>query len=714
MRDESKTKEQLINELVCAVLRGVRCSTEPVKSNHFLVRLILAAMTVSMMLVAAPILAEGVQQPESPRIIVGGDYDYPPYGFLDENGEPAGYNVELTRAIAEVMGLDVEIRLGPWGEIREALEAGEIDAIHGMFYSEERDEVVDFSLPHTIVYHAIFARRGAPAIESEEELCGQEIIVMRGDIMHDHVLGHGLSDDPVLVETQADALRLLASGEHDCALVAKLPGLYWVRELKLSNVVTVGPPVRPSEYCYAVREGDAALLARFSEGLDILEETGRYHEIYDEWLGVLEPQGVSAGVILKYAAFVLLPLLVLLMGTGLWSWSLRRRVARRTEELKREITERKRVEEALQRSQYLLQATGRMAQVGGWEIDLETQELTWTEEVYRIHQVDLNYKPIVEEAINFYAPESRPLIEQAVQRAIEDGEPFDLELQLVTAKGDLIWVHAIGEAHQRGGKAVKVWGTFQDINTRKRAEEEREALIRELEAKNAELERFTYTVSHDLKSPLITIKGFLGLLERHAATGDTERLSADVTRISNAADRMQTLLGELLELSRIGRLVNPPEEISLGKLVHEVVYLLAGRLTERDVQVEIADDLPVVYGDRPRIREVLENLVDNAVKFMGAQPHPRVEIGVRADKQHPRDGDETVVYVRDNGIGIDPRYHERVFGLFEKLDPETAGTGVGLAIVKRIVEVHGGRVWVESEGAGQGSTFCFTLPGSET
>lgn len=714
MRDESKTKAQLINGLVYAVLRGVRYSTEPVKSNHFLVRLILAAMTVSMMLVAAPILAEGVQQPESPRIIVGGDYDYPPYGFLDENGEPAGYNVELTRAIAEVMGLDVEIRLGPWGEIREALEAGEIDAIHGMFYSEERDQVVDFSPPHTIVHHAIFARRGSPAVESVEELRGKDIIVMRGDIMHDYVLEHSLSDDPVLVETQADALRLLASGEHDCALVAKLPGLYWVRELQLSNIVTVGPPIRPSEYCYAVREGDAALLARFSEGLAILKETGRYHEIYDEWLGVLEPQGVSAGVILKYAAFVLLPLLVLLMGTGLWSWSLRRRVTRRTEELEREITERKRAEEALQRSQYLLQATGRMTQVGGWEIDLETQELTWTEEVYRIHQVDLNYKPTVTEAINFYAPESRPLIEQAVQRAIEDGEPFDLELQLVTAKGDLIWVHAIGEAHQRGGNAIKVSGTFQDINMRKQAEEEREILIRELEAKNAELERFTYTVSHDLKSPLITIKGFLGLLERDAAAGDTERLSADVTRISNAADRMQTLLEELLELSRIGRLVNPPEEVLLGELVHEAVYLVSGRLAEQDVQVEIADDLPVVYADRPRIREVLENLVDNAVKFMGDQPHPRVEIGVRADKQHPRDKDETVVYVQDNGMGIDPRYHERVFDLFDKLDPKTEGTGVGLAIVKRIVEVHGGRVWVESEGAGQGSTFCFTLPGSET
>ena len=160
MKDQGKTKEQLI---------FLRC-------------LILAVMMVSMMLLVAPVLADQEQRPESPsatlrtgsRIIVGGDYNYPPYEFLDENGEPTGYSVELTRAIAEVMGLEVEIRLGPWGEIREALETGEIDAIHGMFYSEERDKVVDFSPPHTIVHHAIFARQGSPAIYYGEGIAGTE------------------------------------------------------------------------------------------------------------------------------------------------------------------------------------------------------------------------------------------------------------------------------------------------------------------------------------------------------------------------------------------------------------------------------------------------------------------------------------------------------------------------------------------------------------
>jgi light-regulated signal transduction histidine kinase (bacteriophytochrome) len=242
-----------------------------------------------------------------------------------------------------------------------------------------------------------------------------------------------------------------------------------------------------------------------------------------------------------------------------------------------------------------------------------------------------------------------------------------------------------------------------EIIERQRIEAERERLLTEQEARNAEMERFTYTVSHDLKSPLITICGFLGLLEQDAIRGDVERMQTDITYIHTAAATMQRLLDELLELSRIGRVVHPLTEISLSALAHEAVTLVGGQIAARGVQVHIAPDLPVVVGDRSRLLEVLQNLVDNAVKFMGTQPTPRIEIGFREEEK------ETVYYVQDNGVGIDPRYHEKVFGLFERLEPEGDGTGIGLALVKRIIEVHGGRIWVESAGQGCGSKFCFTL-----
>lgn len=239
-------------------------------------------------------------------------------------------------------------------------------------------------------------------------------------------------------------------------------------------------------------------------------------------------------------------------------------------------------------------------------------------------------------------------------------------------------------------------------NAQQQAETEREVLIADLEAKNAELERFTYTVSHDLKSPLVTVKGFLGLLQNDIAQGQLDRAQEDIGWIQEAAVKMGLMLDELLELSRIGRLVNEPQAVLFNELAEEAVKLVSGRIAERGVQVEIAPELPTVVVDRARLVEVLQNLVDNAVKFMGNQSHPLIIIGAR------QNGTETVLFVQDNGMGIDPQYHDQVFTLFHRLDTSVEGTGIGLALAQRIVEVHGGRLWVES-AVGKGATFCFTL-----
>lgn len=273
--------------------------------------------------------------------------------------------------------------------------------------------------------------------------------------------------------------------------------------------------------------------------------------------------------------------------------------------------------------------------------------------------------------------------------------------------GSTIWtstnIQAIRDA---AGNILYYEGTVEDITPRKKVEAERESLIEELAAKNAELERFTYTVSHDLKSPLVTINGFLGYLEQDAASGNMDRFKADSQRIHDAVDKMQGMLGELLELSRIGRLVNEPEIIPFRELVQSAKELVQGQIEAGGITLSLQPSLPTVYGDRQRLTEVLQNLLDNASKFMGDQVNPRIEIG-----QNGREDGKVVFYVRDNGIGIEPDYHEHIFGLFNKLNSKAEGTGIGLALVKRIIEVHGGRIWVESE-VGAGSTFLFTLPQS--
>jgi PAS domain S-box-containing protein len=249
-----------------------------------------------------------------------------------------------------------------------------------------------------------------------------------------------------------------------------------------------------------------------------------------------------------------------------------------------------------------------------------------------------------------------------------------------------------------GAVIGRVW-SFRDITGRKRQE-------RELSEKSVELERFTYTVSHDLKSPLVTVKTFLGYLEQDLLNPDAERIKQDVGYMRTAADKMGHLLDELLNLARVGRKSNPPVRVTFQELAREAVGLVAGRISTSGAEVQVADAAVVLEGDRPRLVEIWQNLVENACKFMADQPQPRVEIGVE------QRGAETVFFVRDNGAGIDPRYHEKVFSLFEKLNPKIEGTGMGLALVKRVVELYKGRIWVESGGLGRGANFLFTLPGA--
>jgi signal transduction histidine kinase len=335
-----------------------------------LTRGILRLMTVLLLLLpispALPGLALAAEGPsQAPAaIMVGGDRDYPPYEFLDKEGHPSGYNVELTRAIADVMGMKVEFRLGTWSMMRSALQNGTVDVLQGMSYSEDRLSEVDFSLPHTIVNHAVFARKDSHTVNTLEDLEGKLVAVHRGGIMHDYLIKKGFTGKLVLTDTPADALRQTAAGKTDYAIVAIVPGMYIIRELKLTNLIPVVRNVATHRYCYAVDKGNDELISRFNEGLAILKKTGQQQAIYEKWLGVLDPTPVAMWTIVKYAAIVVVPLVLLLGGIALWSRTLHHEVALRTADLTREIAERRHAEEELLLNQQQLLQADKMAALG--------------------------------------------------------------------------------------------------------------------------------------------------------------------------------------------------------------------------------------------------------------------------------------------------------------------------------------------------------------
>jgi len=315
-------------------------------------------------------------------------------------------------------------------------------------------------------------------------------------------------------------------------------------------------------------------------------------------------------------------------------------------------------------------------------------------------------------------------------------DSFDAEYRVVHPDGKVAWIRERSKSRLKENGRVKLTlGVSQDITEKKNYEQslqdardllevtvaertrqladtvqqlqqeiaERETVSSELENKNAELERFAYTVSHDLKTPLVTIKGFLGLLDKDLVAQDTDRVAMDIEKINVAADTMVQLLEELLELSRIGRVVGEPVTCRMTEIAHHAMRMTEARIVERGIEIEI-EDMPAVRGDKTRLVEVYQNLIENAIKFMGDQQSPRIHVG---SKQ--QDG-KTCFSVSDNGIGIADEYHDLVFELFERLGQEVEGTGVGLALVKRIVEVHGGEIWVESDGLDHGCSILFTLP----
>jgi ABC-type amino acid transport substrate-binding protein/nitrogen-specific signal transduction histidine kinase len=520
------------------------------------------------------------------RVVVGGDGDYPPYEFLDRNGQPAGLNVDLTRAIARQLGIEVDIRLGEWNAIRKGLEDGEIDLVQGMFYSSARDKTYDFSPPHSVVAHTIAFRKGSPVPTDLASLSGLSVLVMTGDVMEDLAREAGLSAGLVRVGSQEEALRRLASGEHDCALVATVPALYWIEQHGWKNLRLAESPVLSAEYGYASLPGSSGLLSSMSEGLAAIRATGEYRAIRSRWLGPYEAQPALATLV-RWVLLAVLPLVALLAGAVLWSRSLRRQVNERTRELSR--------------------------------------------------------------------------------------------------KGELL------EA-----EAEKV----RSLN----AELENRVLARtaELEAAVREMEAFSYSVAHDLRAPVRAIDGFTAILladHDHALDEEGRRV---LGRVRHGSRRMGQLIDDLLSFSRASRTGMTIGPIDLDQLVRAVVADREAEAARAGVEVRVSP-LPPATGDEGLLRVVVENLVSNAIKFSGGRPGARVEIGAE---------DGGAYFVRDNGVGFEPEFAHKLFEVFQRLHgpDEFEGTGIGLALVKRIVERHGGHVWAEGR-PGQGATFRFTLGG---
>jgi len=369
-----------------------------------------------------------------------------------------------------------------------------------------------------------------------------------------------------------------------------------------------------------------------------------------------------------------------------------------------DITERKKAEELLDKS-------NRLARIGNWEVDLENEIVYWSVVTKEIHETEPDYVPDLSKGLNFYKEGvNRTRITQCVENCINRGEPWDEELQIVTLKGNLKWVRTIGKGEFRDGKCSRIYGSFQDITERKNQEELLLALneslknyTKELERSNEELEQFAFITSHDLQEPLRMISSFMDQLRRKYGDQLDDKALQYIYFATDGAKRMKQIILDLLEYSRAGKPIDSIEKVDLNQLLSEFKQLRRKIISEKAVTIATSE-LPTINSYKVAITQVLHALLDNAIKYSKEGNAPHIEINTTESM------DEWRFSIKDNGIGIDSEFFDKIFIIFQRLHNrnEYDGTGIGLSIAKKHVEFLGGRIWVESN-LREGSTFYFTI-----
>jgi PAS domain S-box-containing protein len=372
-----------------------------------------------------------------------------------------------------------------------------------------------------------------------------------------------------------------------------------------------------------------------------------------------------------------------------------------------DLTGHKREEERLRRSEAMMVDTQGVAHLGVWEWDITQPHAVWSPELYRIYGLDPEaHAPTYEDYLGRVHPDDRQRVKEATENVFQHLQPYSHDERIHRADGTLRYLHTWAfPVLDDAGRLVRLTGVCQDITDRKQAENALAEHAAELARSNARLEQFARVIAHDLQEPLRAIASFAQLLavENRGRLGDFS--DEAIEYIVDGVHRMKQLIADLLEYSRITGLDKRRQPVALADVLNRVKEELSPQIIEAGAIVE-AGPLPAVVADPLQLQTVLGHLVANAIRFRGNRK-PRIGISATTTAGLV----ETVV--RDNGRGIDPRHHERIFAIFQRLDPKAPGTGIGLALCKDIIERHGGRIWVQSQ-PGQGSAFHFTLPAAES
>ncbi|WP_176793346.1 transporter substrate-binding domain-containing protein [Rhodospira trueperi] len=632
---------------------------------------------------------------------VGSELDYPPFAMVDDSGAPTGFSVDLFRAVAEVMDLDVTFTVGPWNELLEDLRAGRLDALPFVGIFPDRDEYLDFSVPVVVTHGAAFRRDDGPRIESDDDLADLRVAVMRDDVGHEYARSRPWGGDVETFDSLGAAFDCLAAAACDVVVAPRLQGLLLIKERDLDGIAPASLTLEGFSlaYAFAVRAGDAGLLAKLNGGLAIVAADGTLERLHRTWLPEIESRRViPVEVLLPYAtgglAVFLLVVTVLYVrqrratgladtrGRSLWRQAehLRQLAARLDDERAR--AEQARAEaDALIRVMpdlfFRLDAEGRF-------VDLHDPD--------GLALRDLDH--LRGQSLEAALPEDvAQAAREALMRMHETGEaqPLDYALDLLDGKTHNFQAR-LAPMEDGGSLAV-----IRDVTEERQREADVRRAAGAMATVSAAKSRFLATLSHELRTPLNAILGFSEVLSQEMfgpLGSDQYRQYAKDVHVSGQA--LLRLVDDLMDITRIdsGRLALHETAVDLGAVVSSKVAVLTGLASANRTEIRvIAPDHPVrLWADEGQVQRMVVNLLSNAVKFTEAGT---VEVSI---EDQPDAG--VALVVADTGIGMSPDQVANLGDPFYQTSPDVArgsgGYGLGIALVKEMITLHGGRLDHES------------------
>ncbi|MBL4901379.1 MAG: transporter substrate-binding domain-containing protein [Desulfocapsa sp.] len=678
--------------------------------NSFFYRSLFHIIFFIVLCISTTSVASPNQASQEKTLLIGTNKDFAPFEFINSKGVPDGFTIDLMSAVAKQQGLSIKFMPDTWSNVRRDLKDRKIDAVTGMMYSKARDTIYDFSVPNVIIPYILIKRKGTQ-IQSLDDVKEQEIIVVENVYAHDWLLENKITNSIITVKSPTEALRLLASGKHDCVIIPRLHGLDLIDDLKINNIESTGPPILAHKLSFAVIEDNYELLAKLNEGIFALHQTGEYDEIYLKWFSVTK-QSKQIRKITKYVLLFFALIILLLLMVLFWNWLLKRAVHRKTEELCQNEARMKQIVEGIPIPTYVVDENRKVTH---WNRACElltgktADQIVGTKNYYKAFYanktysiVDLLLDNVLTKRVQQH--DSTTYRESSVLKGAYETELYFSDLGV---DGKWLYGTAVLLRDETGdiNGAIETW---QDLTESKQLERQF-IQSQKMEA----IGTLASGIAHDFNNILtvVSVHAQMALLNSSKESSVVENLE----HILSAGKHAKNLVNQILTFSRQAEIEIEP--IQLTETVEETLKLFRSSLPPNIKMQQVIQSDALVMADATHIHQIVMNLCTNAKHAM-ADTGGVLEVGL-SDVQIDKDqispqvnlisGKFIKLTISDTGHGIPLEVQNKILDPFFTTKQRGEGTGMGLSVTHGIVTQYGGTIDFKSE-LGKGTVFHIYLP----